>query len=503
MSKVKWTQPKNISKPMSKPKVKWTVSKKSSKTNRQPKSSSQSKSSSLSKQLLEHQKRVVTYMLNHRGALVYHGMGSGKTRIAVILVALLKIPSIVVLPAALRENFRKEIRAAKVHESLFEIMSSQAFLENPVDCADKLLIVDEAHLLRNAEGKISKKVSECAQQAKKVLLLTGTPLVNRPSDIAPLLNMIVKDKIQIQIGPVWNRKTFRDIPTGEAFVRVFGPDGLNDVGKQLWSELFPCMFSYYLPPKSPDFPTMKIIDVKVPMSAFQAEVYKAWETKSLTPSMVKMLANPNTELDVTKLPQFRAYLDGGRRICNVVGDEQNTSAPKFENMMDTLSKTSGKALVFSHYLAKGIDVAAQMLRNRNISFNVFTGRETPNQKKESVEAYNKDKIRVFLLSSAGGIGLDLHDTETVHIMDPAWNEADVFQAIYRAVRYKSHTDPNAVVKVYRYYAYKSYNSPTLSADMYLLKVSQMKDQINKRFLEYAIGHSMETQGVGSCTIDTL
>jgi SNF2 family DNA or RNA helicase len=497
MSKVKWTQPKHESKS----KVKWAVSKK--KVSTKPKLSSLSSSSSLSKQLLEHQKRVVTYMLNHRGALVYHGMGSGKTRIAVILVALLKMPTVVVLPAALRENFRKEIRAAKVQESLFEIMSSQSFLENTVDCVDKLLIVDEAHLLRNAEGKISKKVSECAQQAKKVLLLTGTPLVNRPSDIAPLLNMIVKDKIQIKIGPLWNQKTFREIPTGEAFVRAFGPDGLNDVGKQLWSELFPCMFSYYLPPKSPDFPTMKIIDVKVPMSSFQAEVYKAWESKSLTPSMVKMLANPNTELDVTKLPQFRAYLDGGRRICNVVGDDQTISAPKFESMIDTLSKTSGKALVFSHYLAKGIDVAEKMLMDRNITFDVFTGRETPIQKKDSVDAYNKNKIRVFLLSSAGGIGLDLHDTETVHIMDPAWNEADVFQAIYRAVRYKSHSDPNAVVKVYRYYTYKSYNSPTLSADMYLLKVSQMKDQINKKFLDYAIGHSMETQGVGSCTIETL
>ena len=267
--------------------------------------------------LLEHQRRVVTYMLNHRGALVYHGMGSGKTRIAVILVSLLKIPSIVVLPASLRDNFRKEIQHARVPESLFTILSAQTFLDQPIDCEGKLLIVDEAHLLRNAEGKISKKVVDCAERAKKVLLLTGTPLVNRPSDIAPLLNMIVKNKIRLTVKgfSIWDQRTFTDIPTGDSFDRTFGPDGLNELGKHLWAELFPCVFSYYArPTDSADFPSIRYVDVKLPLSSSQSQVYKAWESRALTPTMVKMLANPKTVLDVTKLPQFRAYLDGGRRI---------------------------------------------------------------------------------------------------------------------------------------------------------------------------------------------
>lgn len=458
------------------------------------------------KNLLEHQRRVVMYMLNHRGALVYHGMGSGKTRIAVILVALLKIPTIVVLPASLRENFRKEIRNTKVSESLFTILSSQTFLEQPVDCTDKLLIIDESHMLRNAEGKISKKVVDCAERSKKVLLLTGTPLVNRPHDIAPLLNMIVKNKIRISVGTIWNKQTFTEIPTGDAFDRTFGTDGLNEVGKKLWSELFPCMFSYYSRPAvSSDFPTIRFIDVKLPLSPTQSEVYKAWESRTLTPSMVKMLANPKTALDVTKMPQFRAYLDGGRRICNVA-ENTNTGqimSPKFTSMIQTVKQSAGKAVVFSHYLDKGISIAEHMFNANKISFAKFTGKQTSLQKKEAVETYNNDKVQVFLLSSAGGVGLDLHETETVHIMDPAWNEADILQAIYRAVRFKSHSQPNAVVTVHRYYCYKPYTSPTPSADMYLMQVSKNKEKINQEFLSYAIQHSMENQGVGSCTIETL
>jgi SNF2 family DNA or RNA helicase len=460
--------------------------------------------SNVSKQLLDHQRSVVKFMLTHRGALVYHGMGSGKTRIAVILVAVLKIPSIVVLPASLKENFYKEIRTARVSESLFDVYSMKSFLDHTPNCTGKILIVDEAHMLRNADGKISKKVQECAESAAKVLLLTGTPLVNRPSDIAPLLNMIVKDKIDISVGSTFlTKKTFRSIPTGESFVRAFGANGLNETGKKLWSDLFPCLFSYYLPPKSPDFPSMQIIDVKIPLSNEQSIVYKAWETKSLTPDMVRMLMNPDSEIDITKMPQFRAYLDGGRRICNAVGEGDTLSAPKFSKMVSNVKQTPGKSLVFSHYLSKGIDVAAAFLNAEQITYEVFTGKETPTQKKHAVDMYNQDKVQSFLFSAAGGVGIDLKETMSVHIMDPAWNESDIFQAIYRAVRYKSHKNPNTVVKIYRYYCYKPYESKTLSADMYLYKVSQQKDKINKEFLSFAIEHSIETQGVGSCTIPML
>lgn len=481
MSKVKFTKPKQ--------------SKRKKIQTSQPSSISQ---------LLEHQRRVVQFMLNHRGALVYHGMGSGKTRIAVILVAVLKRPAIIVLPAALKENFLKEIHRAKADVSLYTIVSSQYFLSHDMDCTDKILIVDEAHSLRNADGKISKKVQSCAESAWKVLLLTGTPLVNRPSDIAPLLNMIVKNRIKIPVKTgMFTSRTFTEIPTGEMFSKTFGEDGLNETGKHLWSELFPCMFSYYKTPKTPDFPTMNVETIKVPMSPLQSKIYKAWETRSLTPSMVEMLLSSSKHADLTSLPQFRAYLDGGRRICNmVVGENQTLHAPKFDKMIQLIQQNPGKATVYSHYLDKGINVAEKLLQSHGISNIKFTGQESERKKKEAVELYNTDRVRVFLLSSAGGVGLDLHETSTVHIMDPGWNESDILQAIYRAVRFKSHKTPNAVVKVYRYYCYRE-NGKTPSADMYLLNLALRKEKTNQQFLTYAIEHSMETRGVGTCLVESL
>ena len=503
-------------------------------------------------ELLPHQRTVVQYMLDHRGVLVYHLPGSGKTRIPIVLAALLKIPTIVVVPASLVDNFWKEWkqinRIHRVSRKLFQVMSSHAFLENTPDCTSKLLIVDEAHELRNPEGKISKKILEEAAKADKVLLLTGTPCVNGPQDMAPLLNMIVKQHMELTIKQgIFSRdvKIFRDIPTGEKFIESFGEDGLNSEGRKVWSELFPCVFSYYLPPLSDDYPTMKIEEIMVPMASEQLKIYSAWEARNLTPEMVKMLSKPGKELlssekrsrsknsverksmpsssslkakaksplpsktskpsKPTQPPKFQAYLDGGRRICNVVNVGDRIIAPKFDAMIQHIENNPGQAVVFSQYLSKGIDIAEKLLQERNISYAKFTGRESAQQKANAVKAYNSKKVRVFLISTAGSLGLDLKNTDTMHIMDPAWNLAKINQAIYRVRRYKSHALPNAHVTIYKYFCYKpksifqSSSKVTPSADVYLLEVSKRKEAAIQKFLEFAVQHAIEKKP-GMCQV---
>jgi SNF2 family DNA or RNA helicase len=505
-------------------------------------------------QLLFHQRLVVQHMINHRGALVYHLPGSGKTRIPIVLTALLKTPTVVVVPASLIDNFWKEFkevnRIKRISRHLFQVVSSHSFLEHAPDCTGKILVVDEAHELRNPEGKISQKILEQASKASKVLLLTGTPCVNGPQDIAPLLNLIVKNHMELKIKQglfARDEKIFRDIPTGDRFLQMFGEDGLNAEGQKVWTALFPCLFSYYLPPMSNDFPTSTIEEVMVPMAPEQMKVYNAWESRNLTQEMVKMLLRPEKTENQKKtlnnsshmsssssssppmfsdpVPKFQAYLDGGRRICNMVVTEGGTIiAPKFDAMIQKIEKSSGQAVVFSQYLSKGIDVAERLLQTRNISYTKFTGRESAQQKSEAVKLYNTKKVRVFLISTAGSLGLDLKNTETMHIMDPAWNLAKINQAIFRVRRYKSHDQPGSKVLIFKYFCYKPnnngergifslFNSKSKtktkktrhnlpSADIYLLQISQRKEAAIQKFLQFAIQHAMEGKQ-GQCGLAKL
>lgn len=54
----------------------------------------------------------------------------------------------------------------------------------------KFMIVDEAHECRNPKTKKHKVVKKVGEHISKKLLLTGTPLVNKPEDLAALLDII-------------------------------------------------------------------------------------------------------------------------------------------------------------------------------------------------------------------------------------------------------------------------------------------------------------------------
>lgn len=62
--------------------------------------------------LLEHQSRIVNRMLDPetKGLLLWHGLGSGKTRSSIeTLKALHPQTASVVVPAALKDNYEKEL----------------------------------------------------------------------------------------------------------------------------------------------------------------------------------------------------------------------------------------------------------------------------------------------------------------------------------------------------------------------------------------------------------
>jgi superfamily II DNA/RNA helicase len=78
------------------------------------------------------------------------------------------------------------------------------------------------------------------------------------------------------------------------------------------------------------------------------------------------------------------------------------------------------------------------LNEDNIKYAHVTGDMSIKKRKESVDKYNSNKIKVLLISKAGGEGLDLKGTRHVILMEPAWNDTTQEQVIGRAVRYLSH-----------------------------------------------------------------
>jgi len=466
----------------------------------------------------DYQKKVVDFMMMNRGLIVYHKVGAGKTLTAVLVSQcfLLRFPwkqVIVVAPAGLVPNFEKEMttsygRLFWPRETSYRLFSYEglynAYNRGDIDCRNCLLIIDEGHNLRNMyhksktgkeTGKMNKVITECAEQADKVLILTGTPLYNSKNDIIALYNM------------VRNPSTTPRISTPSDF-------------RFDWLR---CLISYYNPSSSSgDFPKRKDHTVRLKMTPDYVREYEE------AVSIIKGQAEMGADSLVKKIfggesKSMEAFHNVIRRAINNLEDREYrrgrlSQLPKIMWVLEKIEDVDGfpgPIVVFSHFLEAGNRIIVAELRKRakmrdifdclqnsstleilkkrikkmfpdpldkdmrhciykiwkkvpkekgkmnnpfpKISFEIIEGSVSPEERMKIVKKYNRGELRVLFISTAGGEGLDLKNTRAVILLEPSWNKATQEQVIGRAIRYKSHEElskKDRKVDVYTIMLYK-------------------------------------------------
>lgn len=171
--------------------------------------------------LLPYQAAGVAYALGRPRTLIADEMGLGKTVQAIAVRNALEpgVRCLVICPASLRINWRAEWAAWSVHDDRVHVVDEQkdppsdanvvvvnydrlkgGLLENLRSVRWGLVIVDEAHALKTPTTKrtiavlgdeqdryASRGLVDCAE---RVLLLTGTPMLNRPYELFGLLRAL-------------------------------------------------------------------------------------------------------------------------------------------------------------------------------------------------------------------------------------------------------------------------------------------------------------------------
>ena len=120
------------------------------------------------------------------GALLADAAGLGKTYVSLAVARELG-GAVVAAPAALRAQWRLAADRADVpiHWCSLETLSRR-----PMSSGYALLVIDEAHHLRNPGTKRYENVATLAT-GKRVLLLTATPVYNRPAERDTLLALFL------------------------------------------------------------------------------------------------------------------------------------------------------------------------------------------------------------------------------------------------------------------------------------------------------------------------
>ena len=176
---------------------------------------------SLYKSLYRFQKQGIIFGIKKFSRLlIADEMGVGKTVQAISLSSLYQKdwPVLVICPSSLKFAWRDEIAQwlkEIIKENEIQVIkhSKNEFKENikyyivsydlSVRMIDKIIekkfqyiIADEAHYLKSRTAKRTLSLTPVLQRAKRIVLLTGTPILAKPMEIYPLLHILRPDKFK-------------------------------------------------------------------------------------------------------------------------------------------------------------------------------------------------------------------------------------------------------------------------------------------------------------------
>lgn len=461
-------------------------------------------------QLQEHQQRISDRVTNaDPRMLVYHGLGSGKSLSAIAAAEAAKKlygdDYGIVVPASLKGNFQKEVKKF-TRNSDPEIMSYTGLgMGKQFKSPPQTLVMDEAARLRNPDSAMTQAAMRAAQQAKRVMLLTGTPITNSPSDLAPLVSMLQGKSIDPdsfanryigyqKVKPGWIGWLRGVKPGVRPFIK-------NE--KEL-RELLAGKVDYQ-PSKTPEGVNVNEEVIRTPLTPEQSKIHEAIRTK-IPPGFLWKL-DKEFPLSREELRRLNGFLTGMRQAglsTRTFRADKNPlksfeQSGKLQTAYANLKKVLDedprkKAIIYSNFIDSGIAPYAAALDKNKIPYGVFHGSIPLKQRQQALNDYNTGKLRALLLGPAAAEGISTKGTSLIQLLDPHWNEARLQQARGRGLRFDSHRDlpeelKNVAVQRYLnrseepgFLARKLFGKQRhRTADEVLERLTAEKEQLNESF----------------------
>lgn len=463
----------------------------------------------------QHQNRVVEKLKQrHPRLLAYHGLGSGKTLTGLMAAqqAQKRGQNVTfITPAGLTKNVEKE---QKKHKITLTKKPRVLSYEMAIKKKEELLkghdffVLDEAHKLRNEDSTRFQQLDPVLDKAEGLLMLSGSPLYNEPKNLSTLVNSLAKDKVLPEKTEDFERQFInkKKIDPG-IFRRLFlgvKPSTRSELKNQTaLKNVLDQYVDYYEPDEKGKafYPKVNETDIKVPMSSEQQKMYDFLEGN--LPGHVKWMIRMGLPPDKRTSKDLNAFASGLRQVSNSHApfkrDKDSAGAtPKIERAVSNLAKRINtdknfRGIVYSNYLKAGIEPYSKALDALGVKYQVISGELPVAKRQQLVKDYNSGKLKVLLISSAGGEGLDLKGTKLVQVLEPHWNAEKIKQVIGRGVRYKSHEHlppEERTVEVEHYLSTvkqtmvdKLFKVNPKSMDEYLRDRSNDKDQFNEQVRE--------------------
>ena len=351
----------------------------------------------------------VKYAIHQKRTLLGDEMGLGKTFQAMAAMAALKAADkhhfMVVCPASVLINWCRELtkhtqlEVTKIHGNdeqalrhwrengdvavtTFESISRFAL---PEKFKFDMLVVDEAHYVKNPDAQRTVAMQKLLNKTEGVLYMSGTPLVNRVDEMCFLVSCLQPEIAQ-------KLEQVKAISTAEQFRQELAPVYLRRVRADVLKEL----------------PELIQKEQWCDLSQPEKDIYR------------EAVASGN--------------LMAIRQVSWQMPDvKQSSKAKRLLEICDSAKEEGRKVIVFS-FFRNTLNKVHQLLGDRCLE--TITGDISPARRQEIVDAFNAAEAGAVLVSQvqAGGTGLNIQAASVIVFCEPQLTPAIENQAVSRAYR---------------------------------------------------------------------
>ncbi|MDP1578901.1 MAG: DEAD/DEAH box helicase [Candidatus Didemnitutus sp.] len=381
------------------------------------------------------------------GGILADEMGLGKTPQALALLAAAtatprareaRRPHLVVVPASLMENWRRECvrfapqlrafvhhgeqRLAEPHFADFDlVLTSYGTLARDTELFESvefdLILADEAQHLKNRRTQAAQSLRAVRGHGR--FLLTGTPLENSLDDLRSLFEFLMPGFLP-KLPPGLKREE-----------RIFHDERLRQ-------QTAPYILRRTKTAVAPELPEKIEQVIWCEPTASQSAVYRRVQEESER-ELFDLAAKGVSEnqlrfATLTQLLRLRQVCCDPRLLKGVT----NADSAKLEAFRELLAESideGHRMLVFSQFTSL-LGLLREELDAQEVTYCYLDGSMSPKARQAAVDRFQSDaSVPVFLISlKAGGTGLNLTGADVVVHYDPWWNPAAEAQATDRTHR---------------------------------------------------------------------
>jgi hypothetical protein len=416
--------------------------------------------------------------------LLFHEMGTGKTRTSIAIVERLlaeypweyKGALILTRGRGLIQNYINElvnnsdkytpnslnvqqhpIKLRKKIEEKYTFYTFEVFAKLITDMTNQtilqrfdsmIIVIDEVHNIRDIDTKSTIRVYDSIYRFlhilkhRKIILLTGTPMKDGPEEIASLMNLILEKENQM--------------PTNINFLTTFFNEKDELINKLKLKEFFNKKISFlqntisdvkkeYVGVILPPLKHFKVIPLE--MEDHQNDAYEsAWK---MDQNAVNIYSN---------IRQASLCVDENKNFGHNISMKKfnRSMSCKYDELIQNLKQHSNELTIVYADIVKGsgLQCLSKCLQLNGFnkgygkpkSFIILTSKITEHQKQHYISIFNnKDNVfgeKLFLILGSRVImeGYTFKNVLHEHVLTPHWNYSETSQFISRGWRANSHRD---------------------------------------------------------------